>query len=397
MVTYGTTIACSALTFPHPLNCVVRKVLFNQWKVYGNTTNTSVGAVLLATIAMQVDAELTTWVNTGTEYAYYFVLPYDSFNSLDGDAYSDGITASTGYGYDTVASLIRTALKQSKAVIDEQVTTEFLKDEINACLRFISGKLKHWSPLQSFNYSLGYSQRGSYEFSMPTDIEDKNTNKSILDVRLGNLNTLIYQDKKEWINQQNKVAKTQVRTQATAGDTTLEIDNSYDFADSGTVKVYISGTQYTISYTGVTRSQTAGVLTGVPATGDGSITVTIAVDTNVWQNESEGIPTYFTVYEANLLIWPLPDSAHDNFNLSMDYYSQRTAVTTDSDVIEFPRYDAVKHWLIWKIRSTNNSAGSLDFEDGDYKMFNTILIDMIKKELTGQKYKWQPKINKITY
>ena len=81
----------------------------------------------------------------------------------------------------------------------------------------------------------------------------------------------------------------------------------------------------------------------------------------------------------------------------MDYYSQRTAVTTDSDVIEFPRYDAVKHWLIWKIRSTNNSAGSLDFEDGDYKMFNTILIDMIKKELTGQKYKWQPKINKITY
>lgn len=77
------------------------------------------------------------------------------------------------------------------------------------------------------------------------------------------------------------VKKTQVRTQATAGATTLEIDNSYDFLDTGSVTVFLDGDLHEITYTGVTRSATAGVLTGIPAAGTGSITETIAVDTNV--------------------------------------------------------------------------------------------------------------------
>jgi hypothetical protein len=77
------------------------------------------------------------------------------------------------------------------------------------------------------------------------------------------------------------VKHTQVTTEAVATQTTLEIDNSYDFDDSGSVNLFISGTLYTITYTGVTRSATAGILTGIPASGDGSITVTIPVDTDI--------------------------------------------------------------------------------------------------------------------
>lgn len=396
-VVAGTSITSTATVYAHPINCPVRKVLFNQWKIYGNATATTVGGTLIDTVNMQVDSEYTEYVNNGTEYAYYYVLAYDSVNASDSDVYSDFLAADTVYASGTVGGLMRLALKGAKQEFNSTITYDFLLDEINECLRFISGKLKHWSSLQNFDYGLGLAARGTYSYTLPTDIEDKNTNKSILGVRVGSGENLIYKDKREWEHELNEVKLTTVRTQAIATDTTLAIDNSYDFSDSGSVDVYVSGTKYTLTYTGVTRSATAGVLTGIPATGTGSITVTIPADTKVWQSESEGIPTYYTVYDGSLYIWPLADGSYDNNNIWLDYYTQKTSVSSDEDTIEFPRYDAVKHWLIWKIRSQNNSSGQLDTNDGDFGMFNQILNDMIRREVSGQKFKQIPKVNKITY
>ena len=119
-------------------------------------------------------------------------------------------------------------------------------------------------------------------------------------LRIGTRGNLDYLDPVWFDAQMSGVKRTQVTTQATSGQTTLAINNSYDFADSGSVNIYVSGTKYSITYTGVTRSATAGVLTGVPASGTGSISVTIAVDTYVWQDENEGIPTNFTVRNGNI-------------------------------------------------------------------------------------------------
>ena len=395
-VTAGTALTCVAVTFAHPAGTPIRRLSFNQWKLYGTTTNTFAITNLLggAAINIQVAAPYTTYVNTGTEYAYYWAVAFDSVNSITGNN-SDGV-ASTGYTLDSVGSLINSALTSTKKEKGSIITDEWFFKEINDCLRYITGKLKHWSFLQSFNYSLGSSVRGSYIYTMPTDAEDKNTNKSILDVRVGTDEGLTYVDKKELEKEQEGVAYTQVTTQAVATDTTLAIDNSYDFADSGSVDVFISGTKYTITYTGVTRSTTAGVLTGIPAAGTGSITVTLPVDTNVWQGEDEGQPLYFTVYDGSLYIWPLPDASYDYKNVSLDYWTSRTLVNSSGDVIEPPRYDAVKHWLCFKLHALDNASGKLDFNDGDWILFNEILKDMIRTECSGQKFKWRRLVNRIS-
>ena len=159
-------------------------------------------------------------------------------------------------------------------------------------------------------------------------------------------------------------AKTkQVTTQAEISDITLEIDNSYDFRDTGTVSVYISGTKHSITYTGVTRSATAGILTGVPASGDGSITVQIPVDTNVWQDETEGIPRWFTVRNSKLEWTPMTDANEDTQNIRMDYNKSITVVDSDRDTVDFQRFDILQSYLTFRIDMKLRNDGELNFQN----------------------------------
>src|SRR3990167_9543611 len=388
-VTRGTSLTTTACVFDHPTGTEVEYIHMDQWRVYGN--NSSSGAILLpnATINVRWDQEETRWTNTGTEYAYYLVVGYDSNAAAALDVYSDGVSRTAGWTENTVGALVESALKAAKAERGGRLDDSFFIREINDCARYITGKLKRFSFLQVFDYVVGTCLQGSYSFTLPSDIEDKNSNKSILGVRVGLKDNLTYQDKREWEKRLYNVAYTQVTTQATSGQTTLEIDNSYDFDDSGSVDIFVSGTKYTVTYTGVTRSATAGVLTGVPASGTGSISVTVTVDTHVWQDQTEGSPAYFTVYDGSVYTWPLADSSNDKTNLWLDYYSSRTAVNSYADTIDGQRYDLFKHFLVWKIRSLNNGDGELNLKDGDYLFFREILDDMIRREVSGQKGKWK--------
>lgn len=390
-VTRGTALTVAALSLAHGKGAELQKVLFDQWKIYGNSSNSTTGLTLIATIDQTPDAPVTTYVNAGTEYAYYFVLPYDSVNATDGDAYSDGV-ASTGHAELSVGKVVQKAMWGANAKMEGSITEEWLFSEINDCLRYVTGKMKRWMSLQSFDYSLGSAELGDWSWSMPSDIEEPDFHRSILGVRVGDGDRLTWKDKREWETLLYDVTRTQVTTQASAADTTLEIDNSYDFADSGTVNVFISGTKYDITYTGVTRSTTAGVLTGVPASGSGSISVTIPVDTDVWQGVDTGKPLYFTVFDDKLFIYPIIGSDYDYTNIWMDYFTNRTAVDSYGDVLEHRRYDAVKHWLIWKIRARLRGDGKLDMKDGDYLIFMDILEDIKLYELGAQKYKMYPSV-----
>lgn len=249
------------------------------------------------------------------------------------------------------------------------------------------------------DYVLGQTSRGVFDFALPTtSIYDSETNKSILSVRIGTAtDPLIPVDEKEFDQLMGDVARTTVRTQPTVGATSLDIVNSYDFDATGSVNVYTSNTADSITYAGITRSATAGVLSTIAATGDGSIAATHAVGTNVWQNETEGEPKYFNVRQGRIRLWPLPDSTFINRNIFLDYYQEVTKVDSLSDTIDVNRYDAIKHWLLWKAKSYLRNNGKDDLEDADFKMFQDILKSMIRTEISGQKWKMKPRTNMIDY
>jgi len=308
--------------------------------------------------------------------------------------YSDGVQYGT-WDRGSVGFMIDRALRDLELDFSDKLTTQDCYEWANDGLKLVQGKLKRWPEHYSYNAILGQVSRGTNIVAMPTDAYDTETNKSLIAVRIGDNGKLDYLDPVWFDAQMTGVKRTQVTTQAVSGQTTLEIDNSYDFADSGSVDVYVSGTKYSITYTGVTRSATAGILTGVPASGTGSISVTIAVDTYVWQDEDEGIPASFTVRNGNIEFWPLADGNEDNANIYGDYAKVITMVDSDGDTIDLQRYDLISDYLKWRMKMKAKNNGTLDYADGFYIGFKEKLNDAIRTLANNNRFRMRPSLNKM--
>lgn len=394
----GGAVLDAVLVRSHPVGSKVYILDFNQVELSRATTATGSKTVLTTTlgsglVAIQPDTKIQVYNETEFTSGYYFARYKHSISGVF-SGYTDALIYA-GWSANTVGYMIDRALRDVGETLSEKVTRFDCYEWINTCLKLVQGKLKRWPEHYSYNSVLGQIQRGDNTTTMPTDAYDTETNKSIIGLRVGTGKNLQYLSPVDFDNQMDDVATTQVTTQATAGQTTLAINNSYDFADSGSVNVYISGTKYNITYTGVTRSATAGVLTGVPASGAGSITVTIAVDTNVWQNEIEGIPIWFTVRNGVIEHWPLADGTYDNSNLFADYSKVATAVDSDGDTIDAQRYDFVQDFLTWRVKMKARNNGVLDMEDGYYKMYKEKLNDAIRTLPQNNIFRIRPSINRI--
>lgn len=401
------TLVAAGLVEAHPAGTVVYVIPWNQVRFYSAATeidaNAAAGVGLTALAAAQnIDPTQidNVYVDTTVSSGFLYYRFSDSINTIN-DVHSDPIPYNAfqlQFAEDEVGYLLEFVRNKLGHEWDDRFSKRTAMDEVNACLRYMQGKLKHWSKYLQADYVAGQTVRGVFDIAMPTDIYDDETNKAVLQVRIGTaLTPLIPLDEKEFDTLLQEVAHTQIRTLAVVGGTTLLIDNSYDFEDDGTVNVYTSNAVDAITYTGVTRSATAGVLTGVPASGTGAIGVAHAVDQNVWQGEVEGQPRYFNVRQGRMRMYPLSDSTWQNKNILLDYYEEATAVDSESDTIDAARYDAVKHWLLWMGKNYWRNNGRSDIKDDDFVLFGDILKAAIRTEVSGQKFKMQPKVNSISY
>jgi len=400
------TLVVAGLVEAHPAGTVVKVIPWNQVRFYRSATedDANADASNLSALAAAQNIDPTQvdniYVDTTITSGFFYHRFSDSINSVN-DIYSDPIPYNAilvQFAENEVGYILDFVKRKLGHEWDERFSKQAAIDEVNACLRYMQGKLKRFSRYLIADYVIGQTARGVFDFALPTDIYDNETNKSILQVRIGtSLTPLTPLDEKEFDEQMKDVVRTQIRTQAAAGETTLAIDNSYDFDDDGSVNVYTSNAVDAITYTGVTRSAMAGALTGVPASGVGAIGATHIVDTNVWQNETEGQPRYFNVRSGRIRIWPLCDSTWQNKNVFMDYNEEVTKVDSESDTLDAPRYDAVKHFLLAQGKAYWRNNGTLDVKDSDFVMFQDILKSSIRTEVSGQRWKMHPAINEISY
>lgn len=388
----GSTLTLAATTvFAHATGEPVYYVEFNQVEVSHSATLTGSKSVL-ATNALLAREKETIYLDTTQTTGYYFARYKDSVAGTFG-SYADGVTYD-GWATNTVGYMIQSAMSELSIELSEKVSMDDCIRWVNKGLHEIKGKVRRWTEHFVYNYAAGQTSRGVNVVAMPSNIYDTESNLSIEQVRIGNDSSLIYLDPGSFDAQQDDVIVTQVTTQQTAGGVTLAIDNSYDFADSGTVHVYIAGTQYSIEYTGVTRSATAGVLTGIPASGDGSITVTIPVDTYVWQNEEEGIPTFYTVRNGQIEYYPLVDADNDNQNIYLDYNTEVTEVNSQGDEIDYQRFDMLEAYLTWRMWCKSSNDGVLDKTSGFYTTYKEYLNDAIRIMPT-HKTRTAPNLNRM--
>ena len=410
----GTTITlASNLLQPHPAGTTIYIVRANQVHFFWAATqfDANVGGSLTSLAAAtnidptSINNHYDDSVETSVFYYYRFE---DSINNVQ-LLYSSGIPweeRQPEYAQNQVGYLLEKTRRKIGFDWGDKFSKQDAIDEINDCFDYIDGSQLRWARHFKNDYVLGQLGLGVFEYAMPPDIYDVSTNRSILQVRIaGQLQRLVYCDEKEFDDLMEDAVYTTVRIQANPGDTVLNIVDSNNFPvptnqTTGTVHLYSGNQDDAITYTGVVVSTTVGQLTGIPATGTGSISITQPVGTNIWQLtniDDFAQPWYFTVVRGKIRIWPFSGTQLANFDVLLDYYTVANRVQFESDTLDEDRYDMVKHWLLWKSKSYTRNNGKDDLQDADFLQFKDSLATSIRFKRSGQKFKWTPKINQILY
>ena len=387
----GFTITlASNLSFAHDQGTKVYILDWNQVEFYHATTETG-SKTLLTTVAIQPDQLETQYTDSSYSSGYYFVRFKNTITTTYSD-YSDPIPWG-GYGQNTVGFAIKSALERNKLKgFTDNVTHDFCVQEINDCLNIIRGELKKWHNLQSFDYVLGQTARGVYKYALPATMWQY-SNMSVLNLRVEGYPSLTYLTKDQFNEEMEDIVHGILDGNVTTGATSIILESSAGFPDSGTIM--IKGQSITFT----TNTRTTNTLSGIPASGTGSITSNLTDGDDVWFGNEEGIPEEYTIVDGYALVWPLPNSTNLNKNILLDFWKEMPSVDSDNDEIDLGRYDMVKIYLTWAIRSQLSNDGLRDIKDADYLLFTSRLRQAVIKELRtfGQQKRLNPNINQIKF
>ena len=380
------TLVSGGVEHAHAAGEKVYSVNFNQIELSHSATAGGSKSVL-ATVAIQADEREQAYQETAQSSGFYFAR-FKNTVTTTYSSYSPAV-AFGGYGDNTVGYAINFALhRNGMKTYDDEVTRLFCIEEVNDMLQEWQGKLKRWPEYFKENADIGDLTAGVPTVTLPTDMYDTDSNQSLIAVRVGSGAKINWYDPVEFEERKAGDTQTQVASEASANDTTFTVDNAGDFSASGALSFFVSGVAYNITYSSVNKS--TGVFSGVPASGDGSISITVPVDTYVYQGVSFGEPTAYTVRNGVIELDPIPNVSFHNKNIYGDYWTVATAVDDEGDTLDVKRFHAVKYWLAWKVRMQKKNDGMLDFQDGFYLKFRERLNDGIRTSPKVMTFKSRP-------
>lgn len=316
-VTSGTSMTSTAVTYAHSIDCPVYKALWNQVEISGAATATG-SKTTIATVNLTVTEPYTEYVVASTTYSYYFVR---FVNGSTYSSYSDALV-STDFAPMTVGFIRRCAFENVDQPFEDKFTADWVYDQMYQCEADTLKMKDRWSSLVELDYDLGALSTGLNRIALPSDIEDKQTNKAVLGFRISGKENMEYVGPGDWQRLMQNVQYTTLASTAAVGATTLILTDSADFEDSGTVM--IAGTDYT--YTTNTRS--TNTLSGLTA-----LTAEITAAANVWQGATDGEPRRYTVNDGYVYFDVPVSSDWNGMNCWLDYYKTAQRYDSDGDTV----------------------------------------------------------------
>ena len=269
---------------------------------------------------------------------------------------------------------------------DPKINTTFLIKSMEDARKFAQMKLygiRHaW--LEEFEHPLKVLA-GNNSVDLPDNIDFTDTDRSVLACRflLGNVlapYNLKYIDKRSWNQTSYNVMGGTTQINASIGDTTLSLDSTGDFWDTGNGVAYVATTDYDqlimqIAYTGV--DLVTNQLTGVTG-----ITRNIPAGTRVWSNPTIAQPIFYTVWSNKLYFNSLiPDSMQGN-NLYIDFYKKLDKITDLYQELPEPYREIYKWYLKYAIKYRKDVT--LSENDPDLVKFGDLLTALFNNLYTGQ-------------
>lgn len=392
-VTPGLTIPVSnSYIFDHELEAPVTKIYERAFKIYGAATDGGAGTLITsidAIVSPIAKAVMIQWgkpfseytiKNGDTVYNFYYVTFYDGTTE---SPKSDYVPAA-GYDSNAVASIIRAALDVTDTQIDNSkftwpMLTRFAQNWQDAVSQYayqdtVSGRLvkKDWAHEKAYSESILIQQNEDQYNLSSLNLKYTVGNRAIVKIKIGDNEQLTKIDQMETYDDL-MVGKhrTVLTAQANAGDTTITVDSTADFDDAGSVTI---GSQ-NIVYTG----KTSTTFTGIPATGVGSISATLASGKAVWQNLAQGTPRRFTIADGILKLDLPPDALNDGKKLKIDYYKKLTPLTESSDKTVIPFVNTGETYIAAKIEQRKQNADKMQ---NYMKMFRDQMLENAQSDST---------------
>ena len=383
----ATITLSSSSVFAHNRGDTFTFIPYDQIKIERSTDGTTYSA--LATISIRADATETYYLDTTGASTYYYRVKFYNSTSTNSSATSDVVIA-TGLAYNTVGAIKARALDQMDEKVGGIITDTFLNESLWEARREVDSLRKRWSWRTAFNTDIGNMVEGAYSFASPTTLRNPDSPQNILGLRIGSRGRGIsYVDKQQFDSWYEGIIHTTVATQPSVGQTTLVLTSTRDLDDSGSVEVGVD----TITYT--SKSNSTNTLSGVPASGTGSITVTHAAAVDAWQNVSYGEPTEYTIYE-NTLFFNVPfNSDFEGDNMFMDFYRTLVDYDSDSDTLDEPQVDMYVAYLKFKIKYKKKKGDIERDTDPDYKDYLTKIGEMTRTETLSQDVRFVPDIGHL--
>lgn len=378
----------AATSFAHNRGDSFQFIPYNQI-VIQRSTDAGANYSDLATIDIRPDATETFYSDDSGLAAYMYRAKFLNSATSATSQTSDAIIAS-GQAWNTVGAIKGRALQQSGEVIGGIISDSFLNESLWEARREVDNAIKRWSFRESFNSVLGTIAEGQNSMDVPTTLRNPSTTQNIRGLRTAKTGRNIdYIDKRTWDRWYEGIIHTTVGTQPTVGQTTLILVETGNLKDSGTVQIGDN----TVSYTA--KNNSTNTLSGIPASGDGSITATHAAGTDVWQNVSYGEPTRYTLFGGKIFFNTPFDYSFVGSEILIDFYNSLPEYNSDSDVLDEPEPDMYVSYLKYKIKYLKEKGKIKRETDDDYQEYIQKLSSMIRKERTGQDARIVPAIQHL--
>jgi hypothetical protein len=382
----GNTITLTSNTgFSHQAGAIVYFINYNQIEFSYSSTFSGVKSVL-ATKNISVSDEYTVYEDTANLSGYAYTRLKNGVAATFG-AYSSAIPYS--YSRKSARELKTLALLELNEENAPSITDEFVFRLINKAESEIVNLRKKgkWAWLRTHNYALGTFATGGWRLALPADIQDRETDESIEEVKLGTGHNLQYLGLKDWNNLINGLAYTELTLDINPGDSVISGILFANFPSEGVIKIGSN----VIEYTG----KTINTLTG--CTG---ITTAVTAGATIFSGGSFGNPNYYTIQDGYIYTYPITGEQSAGKALLMTYYHRPNNISTGYDEISVPDETAIVDYLVWKIDSRLNSGGSAVGQLA-YQSFLAKADRMRRQETSGRITVLKPNIyrntNRITY
>ena len=241
----------------------------------------------------------------------------------------------------------------------------------------IDGIAIYDKPFSITGYSPIVTIAGSQEYDLPKNIQDGNSNDSIVNVHVKNYKILEWADHEKWESLNESNIQTTLGSSITTASTVIILADGSDFPSSGAV--LIEGD--VIDYTG----RTANVLTGVT-----NISRAHNTGDSVYSNNlNSGNPTHYNIFNGKIRLYPVVSTEYDLFNIFITYYKKIDDTPFDWSVTDVPFFIAMIYHLAYKIferKGKYNDADRFRF------LFEKEMATAIRKESGGRRTALRPRV-----